>query len=282
MDFFLNNVIEALRLGEDPRLVYSLAAAALLALVSLISGWGRLDFLALARPGNLLRLGLGVAAAFGLAALATSAPVAANSTDGLLASLLLGLARLPLYILALAYGPTIGLLAGALFAAATAAGPFPGWTEAILTLELVILGWLAISPSPRRTRLAGPMGASLAYLLASGTAGLAHHVWLTGGLSLPVLLAEHALVLPGLLLAWLLLTAVGPGLYARYLPGSRIDPAWLGWPTAHDGAAEPPALLTPRRPTALPVPEFSGLERRSRPRGRRLVDQVWHSEDPNA
>lgn len=275
------NVVEALRLREDPRLVYSLAAAALLAAVSLISGWGRLDFLALRRPATLLRLGLGVAVSFALAALAASPALLSLGDDGLAASLVQGLARAPLYVLALGYGPTMGLLAGALSAAATASGPFPGWPEAVLTLELVILGWLAISPSPRRYRLAGPVGAALAYLLANGTAGVAHQVWLTGDLSLAVLLAQHALALPGLLLAWLLLTALGPTLYTRFLPGSRIDPAWLQRPADRERTTATTNSLAPRRPAALPAPEFPGLERRRRPHGRRLVDQVWRGEDPN-
>lgn len=280
VDAFLLNLASSLGLGEDPRIVYSLAAAVLLALVSLLSGWGRLDLAALFRPANLLRLCAGALLAFGLVALADSAPVRSLPDDGLTAGLLNGLARLPLYVLALAYGPTIGLVAGALFAAATAIGPYPDWTEGILMLELTILGWLAISPSPRRHRWAGSLGAVLAYVLALGTAGLAFHVWRTGQLDLATLLAEQSLALPGLVAAWFLLAAVGPSVYQRYFPGSRIRPPDAAVATTSQGAGTERAD-TRRERSATPTLELPLLERRRRPHGRRLVDQVWRNEDPN-
>jgi len=164
----LNITAGWLELGDDPLLVYSLAAAALLAFVSLVSAVGRLDFAALLRPRALVALCCAVLLAFAGVALAELA-----LTDPELEGLALGAARFPLYVVALAFGPTVGLAAGALFAAATAVGPFPGWSEAILCLELLVLGWLAIYPSPRAVRWAGPLDALLAHVFTAGTAGVA-------------------------------------------------------------------------------------------------------------
>ena len=284
MDVLLQNLATSVGLGEDPRVVYSLAAAALLALVSLLSGLGRLDVAALLRPANLLLVGLGVLLAFGLVVLTERWPFLAAGESGLTASLGFGLARVPLYLLALAFGPSVGLLAGVLFSAATAIGPYPGWSEAILVLELMILGWLAISPSPRRSRWAGPAGAAGAYVLALGTAGVAFEVWRTGELNLAALLAAQGRALPGLVAAWLALAAFGPELYERYMPGSRILPGAVRSrrqghaPDAGEGAPETGARAGR---TSMPTVELPALERRRRPHGRRLVDQVWRNEDPN-
>lgn len=284
MDVLLQNLATTVGLGEDPRVVYSLAAAALLALVSLLSGLGRLDVAALFRPANLLLVGLGVLLAFGLVVLTERWPVLATGESGLTASLGFGLARVPLYLLALAFGPSVGLVAGVLFSAATAIGPYPGWSEAILVLELVILGWLAISPSPRRSRWAGPAGAAGAYVLALGTAGVAFEVWRTGELNLAALLAAQGRALPGLVAAWLALAAFGPELYERYMPGSRIRPlADRGRRHGHQPEADQgtPAPAARAARTTTPTLEVPALERRERPQGRRLVEHVWHNEDPN-
>lgn len=278
MDVFLNNLAATLGLGEDPRIVYSLAAAALLALVSLVSGLGRLDAAVLLRPGTLLRFCAGVLLAATLTLLAQ-----AWFSGALAVGLAAGLALVPLYLLALAYGPTVGLLAGALFAAATAAGRYPGWPEAILALELTVLGWLAISPSPRRTRWAGPVGAALAHALTLGTAGVAYAVWRGGQVNLAGLLAEQAPVLPGLVAAWALLALFGPGFYERRLPASRIAPR----PVQAQRGATPVALdsenlgAPAKSRTMNPTLGAPSLERDRRPQHRRLVEHGWHSEDPN-
>lgn len=236
----------ALWLGvtEDPRIVYSLAAAALLAAVSLVTGLGRRDFLPLLRPGALLRLCGALVAAFGLVLLAELAPVAAQEP-------LAGLARFPLLLIALAYGPSAGLLSGLLFAAVTAGAPLPGWHEAIFTLELLILGWLALYPSPRAVRWAGPLNALLAHALATGTAGVALLAWQGEAVSLRALLQLQGAQLPGMVAAWLLLAAVGPRLYLRYLPNSRIEPGASPAPRRQgrgQGAFLYPQLHRPMRP----------------------------------
>lgn len=207
--------------ASDPLFVYPLGAAVLLAAVALTGGLARGDVRALLRPPVLVRV-------LALTALAFAAAAAADylGSDWAAASLLLiGAARLPLYIAALAYGPSAGLLAGALFSPAVAAGAFPGVQGALLTLELLLLGWLAIFPSPRSARYAGPLLAPAAHALTLLTAGVAHLVWLfDAGSEAQLRQALQAPELPGLAAAWLALYFVTPARYARYLPGSRIAP----------------------------------------------------------
>lgn len=213
--------------SSDPVLFYSLASALLLAVVSLYSGLSRLDLVALFNPRTLLRVVAAVAFAFVLRALAeatTSSPAAAGSLGSVAALLLPGLHRFPLYVVALAYGPTAGLLVAVLFAAFASSTLLPGLNEAVLALELVVLGWLAIFPSPRTTRWAGPFGAALAYALAWGTAGIAVPTYQGVFVTLSALLALHADVWPGVLLACALLTLVSPRVYSLVFPGSRIAP----------------------------------------------------------
>jgi len=207
--------------SADPVLFYSLASALLLAVVSLYSGLSRLDFIALVNSRTLLRVVSAVALAFVLRALAESSV----APPGSLAALLLpGLHRLPLYAVALAYGPTAGLVVAILFAAFASTTLLPGLNEAVLALELVVLGWLAIFPSPRTSRWAGPFDGALAYALAWGTAGIAllsfQGVFVTVG----ALLALHADVWPGVALGCVLLVSLPPAVYRRAFPGSRIEP----------------------------------------------------------
>src|SRR5690606_26445722 len=207
--------------SADPILFYSLASALLLAVVSLYSGLSRLDVIALANPRTLLRVVSAVALAFVLRALAESAAAAPGS---LVAVLLPGLHRLPLYVVALAYGPTAGLLAAVLFAAFASSTLLPGLNEAVLALELVVLGWLAIFPSPRASRWAGPFDGALAYALAWSTAGIALLSFQGVFVTIGALLALHGAVWPGVVLSCLLLALIPPAAYRRAFPGSRIAP----------------------------------------------------------
>jgi hypothetical protein len=207
--------------SADPVLFYSLASALLLAVVSLYSGLTRRDVSALANPRTLLRVVSAVALAFVLRALAESTSAAPGTVFALL---LPGLHRLPLYVVALAYGPTAGLIIAALFAAFASSTLLPGLTEAVLALELVVLGWLAIFPSPRSSRWAGPVNGALAYALAWGTAGIALLTFQGVFVTIDALLALHADVWPGVALGCVLLAAVPPGTYRKVFPGSRIAP----------------------------------------------------------
>lgn len=207
--------------SADPVMLYSTAAAVLLAVVSLSSGLGRRDFLALARPRTLLRVLGAVAIACLLKVLEVSLAPALPET---VATVVAGLHRLPLYLVALAYGPVTGATVGSLFAGFAASASLPGWPEVVLALELAVLGWLAIYPSPRESRFAGPLNAALAYVLAWGTAGIALSAQANERVTFELLRAEHGAVIPGLAVCVLLLFLFGPKAYAVAFPGSRIYP----------------------------------------------------------
>ncbi len=209
-------------LSNDPVLTYSLAAAALLTIVSIGTGLLRLDIAALFRPRILLRVTGAVVLAFLISLLAgwLDAATGPGSTPTLSATLY----RFPLYLITLAYGPTIGLFTAALYAAFHATAVMPGWNEVLLALELVVLGWLAIYPSPRSSRWSGPFDAPLAYALAWGTGGLAMLQASTGSVTSSAIGAHLTGVWQGLLLVALALALVGPRTYARWFPGSRIAP----------------------------------------------------------
>ena len=219
MPAYLAPLLESLL--ADPVLLYSTGAALLLLAVSASSGFGRRDFLALARPRTLLRVLGAVAVAF----LIEAAHVLwASALPEPLPALTAGLHRLPLHLIALAYGPATGAVVGVLFAGFHAGDGLPGWPEAVLTLELAVLGWLAIYPSPRVTRLAGPVNSLLAYALAWGTGGIALLAATRGVVTLDLLVAEHAALVPGLVACAVLLSLFGPRAYRAMFPGSRIYP----------------------------------------------------------
>lgn len=227
--------------SADPVLLYSTAAALLLAVVSLFSGLARRDFRALARPRTLLRVLGAVAIACLLKVLEVylapllPEPVAAAAA---------GLHRLPLYVVALAYGPITGAVVGSLFAGFAASASLPGWPEVVLALELMVLGWLAIYPSPRDTRFAGPLNATLAYLLAWGTAGIALNARANEQVTFAGVYAEHAAMVPGLVVCVALLVLFGPRAYSKAFPGSRIYPPAPGKERETRARAAAPALVS--------------------------------------
>ncbi len=231
--------------STDPVLLYSTAAAILLAVVSLSSGLSRRDFKALARPRTLLRVLGAVAIACLLKVLEV---YLAPSLPAEVAALVAGLHRLPLYVAALAYGPVTGAVVGSLFAGFAASASLPGWPEVVLSLELVVLGWLAIYPSPRDSRFAGPLNAALAYVLAWGTAGIALSAQSHDRVTVSVLYAEHAAMVPGLVVCVLLLSLFGPRAYRGAFPGSRIYPPVAARTQRHaalaTGTHQGSALLT--------------------------------------
>ena len=143
------------------------------------------------------------------------------STDIVKTWPLAGISRLPLYIFALAYGPTAGLVAGLLFAPISGLG-LAVYPEVLLGLELCILGWLAIVPSSYQSRWAGSFNALLAYVLTFFSAGFAYLLW--RGLPLNVDSFWRLLhpSLGGVLLSCLLLFLFGPKFFKKTFKSSKI------------------------------------------------------------
>lgn len=206
--------------NQDPFLFYTSLAAAFLAAVSLLAGWRRGDFIAVLKPQGLLHVSVAVLCGFALLWLRHALLEAENPLPQLES-----VSRFPLYVVTLAYGPSAGLLSAGLFAAFAASSSLPNWPEAVLALELVVLGWFAIAPSPRESRWAGPLGGALAYVLAWATGGSAMLQYLTGnGTSWATQWSYHQQLLLGVGLSLLALFLLGPGFYRRFFPGSRIAP----------------------------------------------------------
>jgi hypothetical protein len=214
---------------RDPFLGYTLLAALFLAGASLLTGWLRLDFLAVFRPRGLFQLLVAVVVAVALSLLSeSSAPFMVNAATGeaiFTLSGLRGLSRLPLYIIALAYGPTAGLFSGGLYALLTLMSGEVGWAEAVLTLELTVLGWFAIAPSPFKLFWAGPVNVVLAYFLTWATGGSAFLQHTTReAVQLQTHWLYHQNLLWGVALSVALLFLLRPQLYQRLFAGSRISP----------------------------------------------------------
>ena len=205
-------------------LAFTLYAAIFLAVISLFSGWRRLDFLAIFKPQGLLHLSLFVLIAVGLHYFAHSDYAKYNisllNTD----HPLIGISRLPLYILALAYGPTMGLFAAALYTIAVTHN-LPTLVDAVLGLELVVLGWWAIVPSAFKHRWAAPFNTIIAYTLAWGTAGSA--LFQSQGLdakSWSVHVNYHQNHILGLLASIFILSLLGPRFFRFFFSSSAIIP----------------------------------------------------------
>jgi hypothetical protein len=215
---------------RDPFFAYTLVAALLLALVSLFTGWLRLDFLVLFQPKSLFQIAIAVMIATLLALLSQSlsAPFTVSAASGDTApslSVLRGLSRLPLYLIALAYGPTVGLVTAGLFAGLAATSGTLGWGEAVLALELTVLGWFAMAPSPFKAWWAGPVNVLLVYFLTWATGGSALLQHRTGrGTELATHWQYHQTLLIGVGLSTLLLFFVTPKRYQRFFAGSRLAP----------------------------------------------------------
>ncbi len=243
--------------SADPFFFYTLVAAIFLAVVSLASGWRRADFLAVLRPQGLFRVTIAVLVAF---LVVWSVDILQGSKDGAWEGLR-GLSRLPLYVVTLAYGPSAGLLAAGLFAAFATTTSWPGWSEAVLALELVVLGWFALAPSPRKARWAGPAGALSAYFLAWSTGGAALLQSASGaGAVLAAHLTYHQDGALGTVLSMALLFLVGPKMYDTVFPGSRIVP--------RPPSSNPNGGFTPER------------ERRTARGGRRATDRLGAEPSP--
>ncbi len=255
------------RLADDPILFYSACAALILALVSLGTGLARGDVLVLFRPRGALSVLAAVALGFALVvaserlaaagAPASAAASAAGWNAGWAAEVVAAAAPLPLLVVTLAFGPSVGLVSGVLFAAATARGAFPGVAEALFALELTVLGWLAIYPSPRAARWAGPLDAAFAHALTWSTAGVAWLTFRDGGVTVAAL-AEASGTRPlSLIVVTACLLLVGPRWYDAAFPRSRIalDAPALAWRQVEEAPPDPFATAE-WRPHARRRPEL--------------------------
>ena len=277
------------RAAVDPLVRAALLAAAVLLVAALAGGLARRDLFALGRPATWLAVAAALLASLVLAAAGDRLEAAVVGPDGVdVASR--GWERVPLYLLALGYGPSVGLLA-ALATVFVLAGPWGfGTAAATLALEVAVVGWLGLGPSPRRSRWAGPLAVVAGWLLATATMGLAS--WASDGraIALGPFLRAHASGGPAVAMALLLAAAVPPRWWRRRVPGAsdrvrmeRDDERvrWLrplarparrisrprgAWGDAFATAAPRP-LRRRRRPARRlgPVVLPSGLERHGTP-----------------
>ena len=219
------------RMAIDPALGYMVFATAFLAGVAVLAGLIRRDVLALREPLVAAKLVVAVLAAV-LLAHVTQTSVDAFGWHELTWGRPDGLFRLPLYVFALAYGPTPGVVAALGYLGVDALGWTPEGGGPVLPVELAVLGWLAIFPSPFRHRWAGPVDALAAYVLAWGTTGLTL-LAVRDDLSIAGITNQHAGMAAGAAVAALALASLGPATYRRLFPESRVHTG------REDGAVTP-------------------------------------------
>lgn len=256
----------------DPLALYPALAALLLASVALASGLMRGDALALARPAPVVALLAALAAAYGVLVVAGTAPVAWQ------AEVLGGVARLPLYLVALAYGAVPALVAAALAGAYLPPVSGEAWASAHLGLELVVLGWLAIAPSPRRRAVVAGVYALLAYVLAAATVGVAAQALGGSAVDLAALAERHGRTPLGVAAVAVLLALLSPRRFDALFPGSRIAPR-----AARTDAPDEPSREEPRALGAgaapLPAPAIPPAFERP-PRRRERPEPIELRVDP--
>lgn len=212
---------------SNPGFGYMLFASAFLAAVALWGGVVRRDALALRLRPVRVKVALAVASGAALAWIAAGIVPIVDLGAWQPAALY----RLPLYLIALAYGPSIGFVVGLGYLAVAWLLPVLEPASFVLALELTVLGWLAIHPSPANHRWAGPAYALLAYALAWSTAGLAGVVAAHGSVSTATIVQQHAANLTSLVIIAALLGTLAPERYRRWFPESRthetepVDPS---------------------------------------------------------
>lgn len=213
------------RANVDPALAYLLFATALLTVVAVATGLVRRDHLALRRRSAALKLLAAIGVAVLVAHLTASVDVS-GATDAPVWTQLGALFRVPLWLVTLAYGPTAGIAAALGYLGASALGVAPGSASPVLVVELAVLGWLAIFPSPLVHRWAGPLDALAAYLLAWGTAGVLQVRAAEGTVTWALVAHQHDGMLPGVLVAAVALLVVGPRTYRSWFAESRLQDAF--------------------------------------------------------
>jgi len=255
-------------LTADPLAAYPALAALLLASVAIASGLLRGDVLALARPAPVAWILAALGAAWLVQGLSASAPTAWAET-------LAAAALAPLAVVAVAYGPTPALVALALTHAWIGVPPYPSAAAGpagahFLALELALLGWLAIAPSPRRYPLLAGTYLLVAHAFTWATAGLAWLVVTHGDLSLAAATATHGLRFGGVAATAVVLALVPPSWWRRAFPGSA-----LALPPPEPGPARTPVPASPPPPGA-PAALGTAGDARSEPE---RTTGVWDGSD---
>lgn len=214
-----NDVSAMMRI--DATLAYLLFATVFLGGVALAGGVVRRDFRALASRSGARKVGLAVLAAV-LITYAIDAAGWLAFPGGHPYWWPSGMYRAPLYLIGLAYGPTVAVAAGLAYLAIASAALGPDPASGVILLELVVLGWLSIQPSPARFHWAGPLNAALAYGLAWLTAGLVLLEVGSGSVSLAAITDQHRGSVAGLVVAMACLAIPTPSRYRVWFPESRI------------------------------------------------------------
>jgi hypothetical protein len=239
-------------LTADPLAAYPALAALLLASVAIASGLLRGDVLALARPAPVAWILAALAVAWLLQGVSTAQPAAWADT-------LAAAALAPIAVIAVAYGPTPALVTLALAHAWIGVPPYPsavvGPVGALLVgLELALLGWLAIAPSPRRYPLLAGLYLVVAHAFTWATAGLAWLVVTHGDLSLAAATDTHGLRFGAVAATALVLALVPPPWWRRAFPGSALAP-----PPPPQAADRTAATVSPTAAGSPPTPGAAGL-----------------------
>jgi hypothetical protein len=250
---------------SDPLATYPALAALLLAAVALATGVLRGDAVALTRSVPVLWL-------FGLGGITYLAVAALPLLPAAAAEPLAGLVRLPVYLYALAYGAIPGVILAALLAAFVPVPHVHPWGPAVLGLEVLVIGWLAVWPSPRVHRACGPIYALLGYALAWATLGISAQSISDGPFTLEAMQDLHGSVPWGVAIAALMLSLVSPAAYQRAFPDSRLRPE--DYEASRGERRRGPRRATPRERTTrlVGIDLPPRLERTSRPSRRHPDD----------
>ena len=215
-------------LMTDIVLSITVGMSILLAVISIFSGWRRFDLAAIGNPLTLTQVGIAILLALVIRIFEQSSYANFNLEFLPLKQTLLGLSYLPLIIITIALGPSIGLLSVALFLALTPPLGSFNWLDAVLMLEFVVLGWWAIFPSSFQKRWAGSTNLLISYILVWGTAGSA--LFHSQGLDIRdwrVHFNYHQNYLISLLISFLFLFLLGPAFFNKFFSNSRIKPKEL-------------------------------------------------------
>lgn len=230
------------QLIQDPLLSLLLLACVLLAASAILGGFAHRTAGAAAHPPAQSALLGSLALALGLHLAGLKLQEAGVAYPR---TLLLALEHFLLLAVTLAYGPFIGLLAGLAYLLLSGQPFFVADRQAQLVLQgvflfqLLLTGWLAIYPSPRRSRWAGVFSVVAGYLLATATLALLPVYLGTGKLTFLDLIRSVRSRFPELLIWVLLALLLSPAAYGRLYPlREREAQHSAPTPPQHSGAED--------------------------------------------